>query len=134
MYVHLGLSRCFCSPHANMTLPCHPVLCAFPSRDLSTVNSSTLSLHDALPICWQHSSRRTTCPILSVRSARSDRQNRARSEEHTSELQSHSDVVCRLLLEKKKASPCLASTAANSPAAVQTCIPTPGRPPCRATP
>src|SRR5260221_10533221 len=26
----------------------------------------------------------------------------ARSEEHTSELQSHSDIVCRLLLEKKK--------------------------------
>src|SRR5260221_4267292 len=28
----------------------------------------------------------------------------ARSEEHTSELQSHSDIVCRLLLEKKKKS------------------------------
>src|SRR5947207_12309924 len=28
--------------------------------------------------------------------------NPARSEEHTSELQSHSDLVCRLLLEKKK--------------------------------
>src|SRR5437588_7773043 len=27
---------------------------------------------------------------------------RKRSEEHTSELQSHSDLVCRLLLEKKK--------------------------------
>src|SRR5438034_6603956 len=30
------------------------------------------------------------------------RQRRDRSEEHTSELQSHSDLVCRLLLEKKK--------------------------------
>src|SRR5438034_8195110 len=29
----------------------------------------------------------------------------ARSEEHTSELQSHSDLVCRLLLEKKKKKP-----------------------------
>src|SRR5438034_7306137 len=29
-------------------------------------------------------------------------ERRARSEEHTSELQSHSDLVCRLLLEKKK--------------------------------
>src|SRR5437588_1410886 len=29
----------------------------------------------------------------------------ARSEEHTSELQSHSDLVCRLLLEKKKDKP-----------------------------
>src|SRR5436190_16069770 len=28
--------------------------------------------------------------------------HRVRSEEHTSELQSHSDLVCRLLLEKKK--------------------------------
>src|SRR5260221_7556636 len=30
------------------------------------------------------------------------RADRGRSEEHTSELQSHSDLVCRLLLEKKK--------------------------------
>src|SRR5260221_7235843 len=30
-------------------------------------------------------------------------QRASRSEEHTSELQSHSDLVCRLLLEKKKA-------------------------------
>src|SRR5260221_5057802 len=30
----------------------------------------------------------------------------ARSEEHTSELQSHSDLVCRLLLEKKKTTTC----------------------------
>src|SRR5437588_10854459 len=34
-------------------------------------------------------------PLLTAESAR-------RSEEHTSELQSHSDLVCRLLLEKKK--------------------------------
>src|SRR5260221_8755706 len=31
-----------------------------------------------------------------------DSNARYRSEEHTSELQSHSDLVCRLLLEKKK--------------------------------
>src|SRR5436190_10504256 len=31
-----------------------------------------------------------------------DSANQPRSEEHTSELQSHSDLVCRLLLEKKK--------------------------------
>src|SRR5438034_8677373 len=34
-----------------------------------------------------------------------------RSEEHTSELQSHSDLVCRLLLEKKKRHRCRASHA-----------------------
>src|SRR5215211_2178190 len=33
------------------------------------------------------------------------RPRRRRSEEHTSELQSHSDLVCRLLLEKKKRNP-----------------------------
>src|SRR5437588_11369752 len=39
---------------------------------------------------------------LPARSAPRCRRNRtARSEEHTSELQSHSDLVCRLLLEKK---------------------------------
>src|SRR5688572_32710693 len=36
-------------------------------------------------------------PLLGLR-----RQRRARSEEHTSELQSQSNLVCRLLLEKKK--------------------------------
>src|SRR5438132_6508464 len=33
---------------------------------------------------------------------RSHAPSQTRSEEHTSELQSHSDLVCRLLLEKKK--------------------------------
>src|SRR5436190_11118271 len=52
-------------------------------------------------------SRRTTRswwrragPRFLLRSSSSSRS--ARSEEHTSELQSHSDLVCRLLLEKKK--------------------------------
>src|SRR5207248_10599816 len=39
---------------------------------------------------------------------------RARSEEHTSELQSPYDVVCRLLLEKKKPGVVLSNSAANS--------------------
>src|SRR5438132_9587682 len=38
---------------------------------------------------------------------------RARSEEHTSELQSHSDLVCRLLLEKKKKKASLTCAAGN---------------------
>src|SRR5947207_6472675 len=37
-----------------------------------------------------------------TRCARSAARRPGRSEEHTSELQSHSDLVCRLLLEKKK--------------------------------
>src|SRR5438094_112736 len=72
---------------------------------------SPLSLHDALPISraatwWRRSAaRRSTCArrvtatanISSANSARS----RYRSEEHTSELQSPYELVCRLPLEKK---------------------------------
>src|SRR5260221_9626208 len=41
---------------------------------------------------------------------------KGRSEEHTSELQSHSDLVCRLLLEKKK------SRTPHAPWSAQTCV------------
>src|SRR5207237_10885098 len=41
----------------------------------------------------------TSIPLSLIGSARD---GRARSEEHTSELQSHLNLVCRLLLEKKK--------------------------------
>src|SRR5436190_17286506 len=41
------------------------------------------------------------CPVAEDPSPRQPG-TRSRSEEHTSELQSHSDLVCRLLLEKKK--------------------------------
>src|SRR5438034_5634327 len=44
---------------------------------------------------------RQCCALSTTRRTRS-RSQRRRSEEHTSELQSHSDLVCRLLLEKKK--------------------------------
>src|SRR5438034_6630933 len=43
------------------------------------------------------------CTIVVLYKSRSSRARGLRSEEHTSELQSHSDLVCRLLLEKKKA-------------------------------
>src|SRR5438132_3451910 len=89
-----------------------------------TTEIYTLSLHDALPI-WPGGRR----PVVA---GRADGRRQAargagqfldalfrlrhrvvgllrpvlrrpgRSEEHTSELQSHSDLVCRLLLEKKK--------------------------------
>src|SRR5206468_11642657 len=42
------------------------------------------------------------CPVHPPDRARGPRVGEARSEEHTSELQSRSDLVCRLLLEKKK--------------------------------
>src|SRR5437588_12001160 len=55
----------------------------------------------AKPFCLQsHLSSRPKA--TSPRSSRNSQLPRSRSEEHTSELQSHSDLVCRLLLEKKK--------------------------------
>src|SRR5260221_6817060 len=49
---------------------------------------------------WPVSGRVITCAGRAT--AMSSRVPAWRSEEHTSELQSHSDLVCRLLLEKKK--------------------------------
>src|SRR2546421_9067085 len=97
-------------------------------NDTATTESYTLSLHDDIPISeavtirlpsaltpsrqmpavcipvsmrswgsWDGGSPAHASGIAS-RSAMPD----ARSEEHTSELQSRSDLVCRLLLEKKK--------------------------------
>src|SRR2546429_7351202 len=84
-------------------------------NDTATTEIYTLSLHDALPISRRYGSRpasrragrgtlaparqdrdceRATCLRLVPRVA-------ARSEEHTSELQSRLHLVCRLLLEKK---------------------------------
>src|SRR5437867_7018897 len=66
--------------------------------------SYPLSLHDALPI-FQSLGRafRRTDPAGSLGFPRHQiREGAERSEEHTSELQSPYDLVCRLLLEKKK--------------------------------
>src|SRR5436190_18636950 len=66
-------------------------------NDTATTEIYTLSLHDALPI-FDH---RHAGAQLDHHEA-GQRHRGDRSEEHTSELQSHSDLVCRLLLEKKK--------------------------------
>src|SRR5438270_7699847 len=66
----------------------------FLFNDAATADIYTLSLHDALPI--------SPCPTLPrERRSGSPRSCAPRSEEHTSELQSQSNLVCRLLLEKK---------------------------------
>src|SRR5438477_46525 len=70
-------------------------------NDTATTEIYTLSLHDALPICVGQS----RVPLGDRRRRRGGdgAQGRSgRSEEHTSELQSHVNLVCRLLLEKKK--------------------------------
>src|SRR5437588_9796889 len=65
-----------------------------------TTEIYTLSLHDALPISAGADGARSPPWKPGWRSLGSPKVRR--SEEHTSELQSHSDLVCRLLLEKKK--------------------------------
>src|SRR6266536_6349990 len=75
-------------------------------NDTATTEIYTLSLHDALPI---RSARRTHIPS-SVDGGRCFQEwwpMPSRSEEHTSELQSRVDLVCRLLLEKKKEKICI---------------------------
>src|SRR5438552_10057538 len=75
---------------------------SFFFNDTATPQIYTLSLHDALPISSfppsSGSARRIGSPMPAARSSASP----ARSEEHTSELQSPDHLVCRLLLEKKK--------------------------------
>src|SRR5256885_8975264 len=73
------------------------LLIDFFFNDTATTEIYTLSLHDALPISfasptmrpWRSSTRPSSPPAC------------RRSEEHTSELQSPCNLVCRLLLEKK---------------------------------
>src|SRR2546428_8870147 len=86
--------------------------CIFFFKHTATSDIYPLSLHDALPIwtgpCARRSSSMSHSSLAdgSTTSARcvmvcAGRRTPSRSEEHTSELQSRSDLVCRLLLEKK---------------------------------
>src|SRR5947207_5935127 len=103
------------------------MLCIFNAT--TTTQFYTLSLHDALPILIETLMKRLDVPESPSRKATAwltekvtelklgwddsgdgllrllkafEALSLGRSEEHTSELQSHSDLVCRLLLEKKK--------------------------------
>src|SRR5437867_8008838 len=70
----------------------------------ATTEIYTLSLHDALPISrLAHQRARAGGGGRGSRGRGPQARGRDRSEEHTSELQSPYDLVCRLLLEKKKA-------------------------------
>src|SRR5256885_3696299 len=82
-------------------------------NDTATPEIYTLSLHDALPISPRAVRKAVAgAPIAALRSSSRDQTSSAptsrptldssRSEEHTSELQSPCNLVCRLLLEKKK--------------------------------
>src|SRR2546430_4201600 len=89
-------------------------------NDPATTEISPLPLHDALPISrdWVEEVERRVAAgrefqdavrevlaanaQLLVLARQQRKKKRKRSEEHTSELQSQSNLVCRLLLEKKK--------------------------------
>src|SRR5438067_7273912 len=79
----------------------------FLIKHTATTEIYTLSLHDALPISggnrrWKGvAGRHPAGGSQARRWGRSSGSLSCRSEEHTSELQSRFDLVCRLLLEKK---------------------------------
>src|SRR5438874_6131970 len=89
---------------------CSSLLYTFFLNDTATTEIYTLSLHDALPICTSTGNVRNTGPVGGVSAVWMARRiavgisstRSTRSEEHTSELQSRRDLVCRLLLEKKR--------------------------------
>src|SRR5207237_10058856 len=107
---------------SSVVLVPHSVASVFSLQHPPTPMISTLSLHDALPISWLASKPqrkaisvsvdativRQFCRYLhrlpahsSLSEPRWPQLPGKRSEEHTSELQSHLNLVCRLLLEKK---------------------------------
>src|SRR2546430_10579677 len=92
---------------SHQTLSCNTMFFFF--NNTATTEIYTLSLHDALPIsptaeaeadagagpaASAHATIAVDCLLMNAR--------KQRSEEHTSELQSQSNLVCRLLLEKNK--------------------------------
>src|SRR5256885_17165329 len=96
----------------------HPTLSIFALfffNDTATTEIYTLSLHDALPIYIVIGAHVEAEDLVHFIIARGEHDHRrgvplanppaeleTRSEEHTSELQSPCNLVCRLLLEKKK--------------------------------
>src|SRR5262249_61734387 len=90
--------------------PLLPSSSLFFFNDTATTEIYTLSLHDALPISKRRPPRKSPWKpgvpgCVSVRNSTMGVKVTSpltRSEEHTSELQSLTNLVCRLLLEKKK--------------------------------
>src|SRR5690606_40195816 len=106
-----------------IAMACHTVIFVSIFVCLCASAAGPLSLHDALPISSRGMPRSTSSsstwdevtrpPVASrlarMRSGKTTRPSTTRanlrSEEHTSELQSRENLVCRLLLEKKKPLP-----------------------------
>src|SRR5262249_62389576 len=103
------VTLCASPPTCLVSIPVFLLFNATPPTEIYT-----LSLHDALPICHRAGRRvvlragrgAALLPQAELPAAPRSRRRGApaRSEEHTSELQSLTNLVCRLLLEKKKKS------------------------------
>src|SRR3989454_12194469 len=88
-----------------LTFSCLFLVFFFFFNDTATTEIYTLSLHDALPISF--AAVKLAAGLLFAAPAvpllfMGEEYGETRSEEHTSELQSPCNLVCRLLLEKKK--------------------------------
>src|SRR5437588_10864487 len=99
--MHICVYLCLSVFSVFSSLVCLFFFFFFFFNDTATTEIYTLSLHDALPILNPNLLFAGTefGAFFTVDGGKKWIQ---RSEEHTSELQSHSDLVCRLLLEKKK--------------------------------
>src|SRR5260221_7466984 len=71
-------------------------------RHGSALSSAAAAIVAANPKAASAGARGSRIARMALAAASAHTACQARSEEHTSELQSHSDLVCRLLLEKKK--------------------------------
>src|SRR5207247_10770735 len=102
---HSSVHQSFRICHLSLLLsPLHflPLFCFF-FTDTAPTEIYTLSLHDALPILPSPTpAAQASAPSVATISPPITTSSSTRSEEHTSELQSRVDLVCRLLLEKKK--------------------------------
>src|SRR5256885_12719117 len=95
----ISMSHCF---DYSFTVCCN-LFFFFFFNDTATTEIYTLSLHDALPISRNGKGFLFFCgPETFLFGLENDVGHVPRSEEHTSELQSPCNLVCRLLLEKKK--------------------------------
>src|SRR5262249_56140062 len=111
VFLHWASFAAVLSAASPPRLCLHVFLLSFFSNHAAPPEIYPLSLHDALPICCRIGSCRPWAARASRAPCRSSSPPlfasiRTRSEEHTSELQSLTNLVCRLLLEKKKKSPC----------------------------
>src|SRR5687768_18442416 len=95
--------------HSLLSIHLHRIYVSFFFNDTATTEIYTLSLHDALPIyadvrIHEHLYAGAFQVGIAAQLLDGNRSDDAvaRSEEHTSELQSRLHLVCRLLLEKKK--------------------------------